>query len=727
MISVIGWVWSRHFVVGIVFGALFCLTACSPNPSSRHFESNRAEPIRPPLAEQRNHLVQAPAGVRVDPYYWLRDDRRANPEVLAYLQAENDYERARLAHLDELRSRLVTELRSRIVDQDQTAPVLIDGYWYYSRYPAGREYPIHARKKGHLDGPEEIVLDVNELAGEQAFYALGQHEVSLDGRYVAFLEDTVGRRQHHLRIKDLSDGRIRDPGISGVSSISWSADNRHLFYVANEPETLRSWQVMRLDALAGERGELVYQEDDPAFYTTVTRTTSNAWNLIILSSTKATEVRFVASDQPAQPFAVFLARRRDHEYQIDHLDDRWLIRSNWQAPNFRILSAALSDHGRPQAWREVLAHSSERFIHGFRAHRDFLAISERFDGLRRIRLLDWSSGDSRLLEFGEPAYAVYLGDNPDQSRSVLRFVYTSLTTPNQIWEIDVHTGQRRLIKQDPVGGPFKPSDYRIRRLWAPARDGQVIPVSLVHHRNTSLDGSAPLIQHGYGAYGYSNEPVFRRERLSLLNRGFVLAIAHVRGGQELGVDWYEGGRLLNKNNTFHDFIDVTNYLVEASLVDPNRVFARGGSAGGLLMAAIANMAPERYTGIVAHAPFVDVVTTMLDETIPLTTNEFDEWGNPADPEFYAYMLSYSPYDNVRVQSYPAMMVTTGLWDSQVQYWEPVKWVARLRATKTNATPLVLHINMAAGHGGASGRFQRLDQWANEYAFVLDLAGMAENL
>jgi oligopeptidase B len=680
-----------------------------------------------PLAEQRPHVVSAPAGDREDPWYWLRDDTRADADMLAYLEAENAYKEDRLAHLADLRETLFAEMRGRIQEDDSSVPAYDRGFWYYTRFEEGKEYPIIARRQGSLESEEQIILDVNVKAEPHAFYSVGGWDVSASGRYLAWLEDTVGRRQFEIRIKDLETGELTATGIRGVSSLSWSGDDENLFFVANHPETLRSWQVRRLDLAAEQigEGEVVYQEDDTAFYTGVGRSKSSAYNFIYLRSTVSSEVHVLSTAQPDGQFQVFFPRERDHQYQIDHLDDQWIIRTNYQAPNFRIMSVALDEHAARDQWQDVIAHADDIFIQGFDAMSGFLAVSERSEGLRRIRIHDWNSGDSEIMTFEEPAYTASLGSNSDQSSGKLRFMYTSMTTPTQTWDLDVASGERELLKQTEVPGGFSSDDYLTLRVWAPARDGAMVPVSIMHHKDTPLDGSAPLYQYAYGSYGNSMDPSFASGRLSLVDRGFVFAIAHIRGGQEMGRHWYDQGRMLNKRNTFYDFIDVTRHLVDQGMVDGERVFAMGGSAGGLLMGAVANMAPELYAGMVAHVPFVDVVTTMLDESIPLTTNEFDEWGNPMDPVYYEYMLSYSPYDNVTAQDYPALLVTTGLWDSQVQYWEPAKWVARLRVHKTDDNPLLMHTNMEAGHGGASGRFRRLEQTAMEYAFVLDLAGLAD--
>ncbi|MGK7297199.1 MAG: S9 family peptidase [Candidatus Wenzhouxiangella sp. M2_3B_020] len=697
----------------------FLLTGCEDN-----HPQESAQPV-PPDAERRDHVVSAPAGDRVDPYYWIRDDDRNDPDVLALLRSENAYTEAVLQDVRPMVEDLEAEMRARIPGDQTGAPYFDGGYWYYTRYEAGGEYPIHARRKGSLDADEEILLDGNALGEGKDFFRIGGMDVSPDGSRLVWLQDVVGRRQFRMFVKDLDSGEVADTGIGGVSSASWAADGRSLFYVENDPDTLRSFRVRRHWPGRDRKDQTLYEEHDTAFYTTVGRTRSDRFNYVFLRSTTAHEMRIVDGADPAATLDVFLAREEGHEYSADHVGDHWIIRTNWQAPNFRIMRVDEHRHADRAAWVEVIAHRDEVFVHEFDPFETFLAIAERADGLRRLRIVDHASGEQRVLAFDEEAYVAQLGRNPEPDRRKLQFAYTSLTTPQTTWELDLDTGERRLLKRLEVGGEFDPDDYTTRRLWTEARDGTPIPVSLVRHVDTPMDGSAPLYQYAYGSYGASSEPAFSSQRLSLLDRGFIYAVAHVRGGQEMGRSWYEQGRLLNKRNTFTDFIDVTADLVERGIVDGERVFAMGGSAGGLLMGAVANLAPERYAGIVAHVPFVDVVTTMLDESIPLTTNEFEEWGNPKDLEFYRYMLSYSPYDNVESQDYPAMLVTTGLWDSQVQYWEPVKWVARLRDRKTDDNPLLLQVNMEAGHGGRSGRYRRLSEAALEYAFVLDRAGAAD--
>ncbi|MFU8878332.1 MAG: S9 family peptidase, partial [Wenzhouxiangellaceae bacterium] len=697
---------------GVLALMIAILAGCDRAPQP---ETTGAEP---PRAEKREFVVSAPAGDRVDPYYWIRDDARADPDLIALLEAENAWTEAALAGQQALIADLAAEMRARIPEEQTSAPYFQNGYWYYTRFEAGGEYPIHARRQGGMELEEELLLDGNVLAEGRDFFQIGRMDVSPDGRRLVWLQDDVGRRQYRMFIKELESGEVLDTGIDRVSSVSWSADSRSVFYVENEPETLRSYRVRRYFPGPSPRDEILHEELDAAYYTSVGRTRSDRFNYVFLQSTETTEMRVIDSADPEAGLEVFLAREKGHEYAADHAGGRWYVRTNWQAPNFRIMVADEPDHADRSAWRDVIAHRQEVFIEEFDPFVDFLAVAERADGLRRLRVLEHATGDSRVIEFDEPVYVAQLGRNPGDDTDLLQFIYTSMTTPRRTFEYDMRTGQRRLIDELEVPGGFDAENYITWRVWAEARDGTRVPVSLLRHRDTALDGSAPLYQYGYGSYGSSVEPAFSSTRLSLVDRGFVFAMAHIRGGQEMGREWYEQGRLHNKINTFTDFIDVTDWLVGQGLVDGERVFAMGGSAGGLLMGAIANMAPEKYAGIVAHVPFVDVVTTMLDESIPLTTNEFDEWGNPKLPDYYRYMLSYSPYDNVERKDYPAMLVTTGLWDSQVQYWEPVKWVARLRELKTDDRPLLLKINMEAGHGGQSGRFRRLEQTALEYAFIL---------
>ena len=680
----------------------------------------------PPVAAQRPRVVASPQGTRVDEYYWLRDDRRADPEILAHLAAENAYREAVLAPLKPLEDRLYEEIIGRIPPDDLTVPYRRRGHWYYRRFSAGDDYPIYARRAGTLEAPEQVLLDLRELALGHEYYDVAEAEVSPDDRFLAYTEDTVGRRQYTIRVKDLATGALLPDVVENVEeAIVWAADSRTLLYVEKDPETLLGLRV-RKHVLGTDPAsdELLYEEDDESYYTSVGHTKDHAYLLIFSSSTVTTEVRYARADDPQLEFRVLLPRERGHEYSAEHLDGRWILRTNWQARNFRMMQAPIETAADRSSWREILAHREDVFISGFDVFESFLALEERVGGLRKVRIQPWDGRTGWYLESDEPAYRMALGTNEEIGSRVVRYTYTSLTTPASTYDYDVTSGERTLLKREPVLGGFDPALYVTEYLRAPARDGTEVPVALVYRRGLTRDGTAPLLQDGYGAYGISSDPVFNASVLSLLDRGFVYAVAQVRGGQELGRHWYEDGRLLAKRNSFTDFIDVTRFLVGEGYAAPDRVFARGGSAGGLLVGAVANLAPEAYRAIVAHVPFVDIVTTMLDESLPLTTNEYDEWGHPGEAEYYQYMLSYSPYDNVSAQDYPAMLVTTGLWDSQVQYFEPVKWVARLRRLKRDDRPVLMRVNLEAGHGGKSGRLRRYREVAEEYAFLIDQAGLA---
>jgi oligopeptidase B len=680
---------------------------------------------RPPVATMKVHDVRSPNGTRADEYYWLRDDTRTDAAILAHLTAENAYTDAMLAHVKPLQDKLYAEITARIRQDDVTVPYRKRGYWYYKRFDAGEEYPVHARKAGSLQADEEVLLDLDELARGHDFYDVAELEVSPDNRLLAYAEDTVGRRQYTLRFKDLTTGRVLPDKIHNVeAAMEWSADGRAVLYIEKDPQTLLGSKV-RKHVLGTDPATdpLVYEETDESFYVDIGSTKDGRYLVIHSQSTVSSEQRCAEAADPALEFKVLLPRERDHEYHAEHFEGRWIIRSNWQAPNFRIVEAPEAEAGDRSKWRDVVAHRGDAFVHDFSVFQRFLAVEERSGGLRRVRILPWNGDDGFDIASDEPAYRAALGDNEEIDSGTVRYTYTSLTTPTTTYDYDVATGRRTLLKQEPVLGGFDPTRYATEYRWAPARDGEKVPVAVVYRKGYRRDGSAPLLQYGYGSYGLSSDPVFASSVLSLLDRGFVYAVAQVRGGQELGRRWYDAGRLLQKRNTFTDFVDATRFLVREGYADPKRVFARGGSAGGLLMGAVVNMAPADYKAIVAHVPFVDVVTTMLDESIPLTTNEYDEWGNPNEKQYYDYMLAYSPYDNVSRQEYPAMLVTTGLWDSQVQYFEPAKWVARLRHMKTDDRPLLFRVNMEAGHGGKSGRFQRFRELAEEYAFLLDQAGI----
>ncbi len=681
----------------------------------------------PPIAAKKAHEVRAPFGaVRQDEYYWLRDDSRSNTGMLAYLDAENAYTDALLAPTKPVQDKLYGEITGRIQQDDSSVPYQLRGYWYYSRFETGKDYAVIARRQGAMDAPEQIMLDQNAMAAGKGYFQVGEWEVSPDNQLLAWADDTVGRRQYVLRVKDLASGKIFEDKVENIEpELVWGDDNRTIYYIEKDPTTLLGNRVKaHVLGTPSSQDELVYEENDDTYYLSISRTRSEKFICISLESTVSSEQRCTPAAAPGK-FAVIAPRQRDFEYQADHLDGRWVIRTNWNASNFRLMTlkddAALGDR---EKWQELVAHKPDVFIEQFELFDGFITIEERSGGLKRLRTLS-GEGKSEFVASDEPAYTMGLGTNAEPGTDWLRYQYTSLTTPNTTYEVNARTGERRLLKRDPVLGGYDPDNYVTERLWATARDGAKIPVSVVYRKGFKKDGSAAMLQYAYGSYGISSDPRFSLTAVSLLDRGMVYAIAHIRGGQEMGRTWYDDGHLLNKKNTFTDFIDVTRFLVGEGYAAKDRVAAMGGSAGGLLMGAVANMAPGDYRVMVAQVPFVDVVTTMLDESIPLTTNEFDEWGNPADRKYYDYMLSYSPYDNIEKKAYPALFVGTGLWDSQVQYYEPAKWVARLRTHKTDSHPLVFRINMQAGHGGKSGRFQKYHEIAESYAFMLQQLGVDE--
>lgn len=677
----------------------------------------------------RAHRVTSPNGAREDVYYWLRDDTRSEPDVLGHLRAENEYTEAMLAPVQPLIDQVYKEIVARLKQDDATVPVRYRGYWYEVRYQTGQEYPVLVRRADRPGAEEVVLLDGNALAAGQPFFQLGGYEISPDNRLLAYTEDTVGRRQYRLRVKDLVTGTLLPDVIENVEcGVAWADDNRTLLYIEKDPVTLLGRRVRRHELGGSGEDPLVYEEPDETFDLSIERTKSERYLLIGSESTTTSEWRYARADDPSLQFEIVMPREEDHEYQLDHLDSgqqadrngRFIIRSNWQASNFRIIEVPVALAAERDRWRDVVPHDPDVFIQDFDIFRTFIAVSERSRGLMNIRVQRWGEAPFHLTA-DDPAYTMALGSNPELDTTRLRYVYTSLTTPGTTYEYDLADGSRTLLKREPVLGDFDPANYASEFVWAPARDGERIPVSIVYHKSTPLNGTAPLYQYGYGSYGLSIDPTFSSARLSLLDRGIVCAIAHVRGGQELGRRWYDSGRLEHKWNTFNDFVDVTDHLVARGYGARERIFAVGGSAGGLLMGVIANVAADRYAGLVAHVPFVDLVTTMLDTSIPLTTLEYDEWGNPNEAAAYAYMLSYSPYDNIRRQPYPAMLVTTGLWDSQVQYYEPVKWVAKLRRHDTGGAPLLLHVDLESGHGGKSGRYEYLREVALEYGFVIALA------
>jgi oligopeptidase B len=662
--------------------------------------------------------------VRVDDYYWLRE--RDNPEVIAYLSSENEYAEKEMAHARVFEGKLFSEIKGRFKPTDMSVPYKRDDYFYYTRYEDGKEYPIYARKRGSLHQPEEIMLDTNALAEGHEFFSIGGWAVSSGQDLLAYTVDTKGRRIYRTYFKDLDSGEMLPDTLAEVTeNLTWANDNQTLFYARQDPVTLRAYQIYRhLMGSDPATDEIVFEERDETFVTYVFKTKTKTFLMIVSSHTTSQEYRYLDADAPFGELKIFLPRARDHEYHLDHFQDRFLIRTNDRAKNFRLVSTPIDQPGK-EHWQEIIPHRENVFLGDFDIFQDHLVLEERARGLTEIRVIPWSGGDGHYLEFDEPAYRANVGTNLELDTTVLRFEYTSMKTPLSIYDYDMVTRQRILLKQEEVLGGFNSDDYVAERLYAPASDGTEIPISIVYRKGTKRDGQSPLLLYGYGAYGLSIDAAFASPRLSLIDRGFVYAIAHIRGGQELGRRWYEAGKLLKKKNTFTDFVACAEHLIRGRYTSPEKLFGMGRSAGGLLMGAVTNMRPDLFKGIVAEVPFVDVVTTMLDPSIPLTTGEYDEWGDPNQKEYYYYMLSYSPYDNVEPKAYPNLLITGGLHDSQVQYWEPAKWVAKLRALKTDNNRLLLKTNMEAGHGGASGRFRRHHETAFAYAFLLDLAGINE--
>lgn len=681
---------------------------------------------KPPVAAKKPHAVTTPFGAtRNDEYYWLRDDTRKNPEMLANLAAENAYADSVLAPTKPLQTALYDEVVGRIKQDDSSVPYLKNGYYYYTRFETGGDYPITARRKGAMTAPEEVLLDQPRLAAGKGFFQVGDTEISPDNTLLAWAEDTVGRRQYVLKIKNIATGQVLpDTILNAEPGAIWSGDNRTIFYVEKDPVTLLSKRIKaHVLGTPASADRLVYEEKDDTFYMGIGRTTDDKYICITVSSTVSAEQRCAPAANPTS-FTIVAPRQRDFLYDADHLGNRWIVRTNWDAPNYRLMTVAdAKANGTRAAWTDLVGVKSDVFIEAFKPFDGFLAIEERSGGNKRLRTLT-SAGKSTFVQSDEPAYAMDLSVNEEPATPWLRYTYGSLTTPTTTYEVNTTTGERRTLKVQPVPG-YDASAYVTERVWVPARDGVRVPVSLVYKKGFARDGKAAMLQYGYGSYGASMDPGFSAATVSLLDRGMVYALAHIRGGQEMGRAWYDDGHLMKKQNSFNDFVDVTRWLVANRYAAKDRVAALGGSAGGLLMGGIANQAPGDYKVIVAQVPFVDVLTTMLDASIPLTTGEYDEWGNPANKASYDYMATYSPYDNVKAQAYPALFVGTGLWDSQVQYYEPAKWVAKLRATKTDSNPLVFRVNMEAGHGGKSGRFQRYKESAEANAFMLTQLGVAK--
>ena len=706
--------------------AIGCVVALGCTTQDQEMDGDHDVTAQPPIAAKQAKELEAHGDVRVDDYYWLRE--RENPEAISYLEAENAYTDAVMTHTEGLQDQLYEEIVGRIKQDDDSVPYLLkDGYYYYERYEVGDDYPLHCRKKGSLEAAEEIMINANELAAGHEFFSMWSVEPSPDGKTLAYAYDTVGRRFHTLRFRDLETGEDLPDVIENVTyNGEWANDNQTYFYSKQDPETLRSYRIYR-HVLGTDPSEdtLVYEEKDEEFSIYVYKSRSDRYIMIGADQTLSSEFWYLDADDSTSEPQLLQAREPDHEYSADHFGGHFYIRTNWDAENFRLMKTPESAPGKDN-WVEVIPHRDDVFLVDAELFRDHMVVEERNNGLMQLRIVPWDGSDEHYLDFGEPAYDAWPTANYEADTSTLRYAYTSLTTPKSTYDYDMVTREKTLLKEQPVLGGFDKSNYTTERLWATARDGVQVPISLVYRNDLFQgDGSNPALLYAYGSYGSSMDASFVHYRLSLIDRGFVYALAHIRGGQELGRHWYEDGKLLKKKNTFTDFIDSGQFLVDQGYTSSDRLFAMGGSAGGLLMGAVTNMAPELFKGIVSYVAWVDVITTMLDDDIPLTTSEYDEWGDPREKEYYDYMLSYSPYDNIEAKDYPSILMTTGLEDSQVQYWEPAKYVAKMRDMKTDDNILLLRTNMQAGHGGATGRLKQHKETAMEYAFVLDLAGITE--
>ena len=683
--------------------------------------NNMSEFNLPPKVKQIPKELKIHGDVRSDEYYWLND--RENPEVIDYLNKENDYYNQETLHTKSFQKDLFEEIKSRIKKDDSSVPYKFNGYWYITRYEKGKDYPIYTRKKESLDSKEELLFDCNIMAKDHSYFRLVGLSVSPNNQYVSYGVDTTGRRQYKLLIKDLKSNKVfKEEVWNTTGGSTWANDNKTLFYVLKDETTLRSEAVYKHKLNTNSKmDELVYEEKDDTFGVGVYKTKSQKYIVISSYSTLTSEHKILNADNPDGTFKVFQPRIRGLEYSISHFEDSFYIVSNIDnAQNFK-LSKTSEKSTEINNWIDIIPHRENVLLEGIDIFKDFLVISERENGLNKIKISKWDKSSSYYLPFKSETYTAYTTTNIDFETSKLRYSYQSLTTPSSVLEFDMLTKEKKVLKeQEVLNDNFKKENYISKRLWATASDGTKIPISLVHHKDTKINSNTPLLQYAYGSYGSTIDPYFSTVRLSLLDRGFIYAIAHIRGGEYMGRQWYENGKLLKKINSFSDFIDSSKFLIENNYTSPKHLYAMGGSAGGLLMGAVINMAPDIYNGVVAQVPFVDVVTTMLDEDIPLTTGEYDEWGNPNDKDYYEYMLSYSPYDNVKNKKYPNLLVTTGLYDSQVQYWEPAKWVARLRSLSKNTSKLYLNTNMDAGHGGSSGRFESLKEIASVYAFIFDL-------
>ena len=704
--------------------------------SSEFITSETKLGIPAPEAKQVPHTTEIHGLKLEDPYFWMRlsdEQKEANvaddqtSDVIDYLNRENEYKEKALLPTESLQKDLYDEIVGRIVKDDESVPVKYRGYWYYSRFEEGNEYAFNCRKKGNMDADEEIMLNGPKMAEGHSYFSIGGSSVSPDNHLLVYGLDTVSRRQYTLYFKNLKTGELFEDEIPETTGGAvWANDNKTIFYTKKDPQTLRSYRIFKHVLGTSINDDiLVYEETDETFYIGVGKSKSQEYIMISSSSTLSTETRFIKADEPDSDWTIVHPREANHEYGVSHYGNDFYIHTNKGAKNFKLVKTPVSNTSI-ENWVDVIPHRDDVLLEGTDFFSSHLVLSERKDGLTNIRVKKWDDSEDYHLEFNDPAYMAYTGANPDFDSENLRFGYTSLTTPYTTYEHNFSDRARKQLKQQKVlGGKFDSANYTSERIMVEARDGVKVPVSIVYHNDTKLDGNSPLLLYAYGSYGSSTDPGFSSTRLSLLDRGFIYAMAHIRGGSEMGRQWYEDGKLFNKMNTFTDFIDCGEALVELGYTSSEHMYAMGGSAGGLLMGSVMNLAPELFNGVIAAVPFVDVINTMLDETIPLTTFEFDEWGNPKEKDYFDYIMTYSPYDNVEVKDYPHTLITTGYWDSQVQYWEPAKWIAKLREHKTDDNILIMHCNMETGHGGASGRFARFKEVAMEYSFMFMLEGIDE--
>ncbi|SDH20073.1 oligopeptidase B [Flavobacterium omnivorum] len=703
---------------------LSCLCVIFAASNTKIKAQKMSKNIPTPIANLIPKTLEKHGEKRLDNYFWLND--RENPEVIDYLNQENTYYDAMTSDTKGFQKELYEEMKARIKEDDQSVPYLYNGYYYITRFETGKDYPIYSRKKGSLAATEEILFNCNEMAEGHSYFQLGGLSISPDNKFVSFGTDIMGRRIYTIQIKNLETGELFSEKIENATGSSvWANDNKTIFYTRQDEVTLRSDKVFK-HKLATDAADdvLVFNEKDDTFNVSVGKEKSKKYIVIASGSTLTTEYRTLNSDMPDGEFKVFQPRVRGLEYSISHFGDSFYIITNKdKATNFKLMKTPENATAKDN-WKDVISHRKDVLLEDIEIFRNYLVVEERSNGLNHIRIMPWNGDGEYYLPFGSETYSANTTTNVDFDTDILRYSYQSLATPSSVIDFNMKTKEKEIKKEQQVlGGKFDKNNYVEERVWATAKDGTKVPISMVYHKELKKDGSNPTLLYGYGSYGVTMDAYFSSTRLSILDRGFVFAIAHIRGGEDLGREWYEDGKLLKKKNTFTDFIDCSKFLIKEKYTSPKHLYAEGGSAGGLLMGAVVNMAPELYNGVIAQVPFVDVITTMLDDTIPLTTGEYDEWGNPNEKKSYDYMVSYSPYDNVKTQNYPNMFVSTGLHDSQVQYWEPAKWVAKLRTQKTNDTVLYLNTNMDAGHGGASGRFEALKELAKEFSFLLDLEGI----